>query len=397
MSPSRSRRGAHVSSVPAVLLLALASWLTTPAARAAESPYALHIDPATLRADARGMWEMRVRFANRSASGAYSDSLIVEWTSDARGTDGAPASGRTDLSGLARTLGATSANDSAEVSISFPAECARGRLTVHLWLHDAKKQVSSVSAEASVIGSDLDDFTPTTLLTAAGRAVELILVRPDSAAWPAPTLLVLPPAGVRARSLVRWSLGLVQRGHAVALLGPPGTGGSQGPDDHSGPASVAAVAAALAQLGREAACDAHRTLLWGEAEGASTALLSAASQKNLAGVVSLDARMDPWADYRAMNAAQQSAYLAAAGRDSAAWRARSALEVASRISAPVLVLHTDRAGPAGAAAQFVQRRADAGLPVESRLNGQDSRPLRRPDTARLWMDFVTRMTRAAKP
>ena len=153
-----------------VLLLALACSLTTPGARAAETPYSLRIDPVALRADSRGMWELRLQFFNRSATGAYLDSLSVEWASDARGTDGAPASGRTDLSALARSMEATSANDSGEVHISIPAECARGRLTLSLWLHDASKKVSSVTAEASVTGSDLEDHTPATLLTAAGRA-----------------------------------------------------------------------------------------------------------------------------------------------------------------------------------------------------------------------------------
>jgi len=51
----------------------------------------------------------------------------------------------------------------------------------------------------------------------------------------------LPEIESRARSLLRWSLGLVERGFTVVLLGPPGTGSSQGPDDRSGPASVAAV------------------------------------------------------------------------------------------------------------------------------------------------------------
>ncbi len=381
----------------AALLMALVAAAAAPAARAAVLESALHLEPDSLRADARGLWTMRVRFANRSAAGAYPDSLRVEWTSDAGGADGAPASGRNDLSGLARAMGAVSAGEDAEVSVNMPAECSRGVIMVRLWLHDAKQRVSSVSAAATVTGSDLDERAAAVPLTASGRAVELVLVAPDSSAWPAPTLLVLPPAGVRARSLVRWSLGLVERGYAVALLGPPGTGGSQGPDDHSGPASRAAVGAALARLKAEPACDARRTLLWGEDDGATTALLAAVDHAELAGVVSLNARMDPWAAFRAMDASAQTAYTAAVGGDSAAWRARSPLEVATRITPAVLVLHTDTGGPAGAAAQFVQRRSAAAQPVESRVNGQEPRPLRRPDASRLWMDFVTRQTRAAMP
>ena len=378
----------------AAILLAVAGLLPAPPVRAAEPEYALRVEPDSLRADRLGSWRMHVVLANRSATGAYPDSLHVSWTSDARGADGAPASGSTDLSGLARAMGAVSAGDDGNVDLAFPAECSRGRVNVRLWLHDSKNRVSSVSDEVTIVGSDLDERAPSLQLKASGRTVEFVIVRPDSSAWPAPVLLVLPPAGVRARSLVRWSLGMVERGYTVALLGPPATGLSQGPDDRSGPASVAAVDAALASLQREPACDAKRVVLWGELEGASTALLAAASRKDLVGVVSLNARMDPWAGYRAMDAPAREAYVAAAGRDSAAWRARSPLEVAARISPPVLVLHTDTGGPADAAIQFVQARGAAGLPVESRVNGREPRPLRRPDASRLWTDFISRQTRA---
>jgi hypothetical protein len=380
----------------AAMLLVLAGLFPAQAVRAADPEYALLVEPDSLRADAHGTWRMHVVLANRSATGAYPDSLHVMWTSDARGTDGAPASGRTDLSGLARAMGAVSAGDDGIVELAMPADCSRGHVTVRLWLHDSKNRVSNVSDEVTILGSDLDDRAPSLKLAASGRDVELVVVRPDSSAWPAPVVLVLPPAGVRARSLVRWSLGMVERGYTVAVLGPPGTGGSQGPDDRSGPASVAAVEAALASLKREPAGDAKRTVLWGELEGATTALIAAAARKDLAGVVSLNARMDPWAGYRAMDASAREAYVAAAGRDSAAWRARSPLEVAARITSPVLVLHTDTGGPAGAALQFVQVRTAVGLPVESRLNGQDARPLRRPDANRLWTDFVQRQIRATK-
>src|SRR5262245_20352314 len=228
-----SRRLHRAASGAALALAALAVALAPPTARAADAAYVLRIEPETLRADAHGMWQMRMRLVNRSASGAYPDSLALEWTSDAA-ADGAPGAGRVNLSALARAMQPTSALDSSMVSINLPAECTRGRLTVRLWLHDSRHNVSSASADVSVTGSDLDERSPAVQLTAAGRTVELIVVRPDSVSWPAPTLLVLPAAGVRARSLVRWTLPLVEKGHTVALVGPPGTGGSQGPDDRSG-------------------------------------------------------------------------------------------------------------------------------------------------------------------
>jgi hypothetical protein len=410
MSSTPSRRRAHAWSTALAGLLALSPGTPSPANAtpdvyvvqlAAKAPggsqpsrYRLEADPGTLRADARGMWALRLRFVNGSEAGAYPDSLHVEWVSEDGG--GAPRSGRSDLSGIARAMGAVSAGDSTEMNLNVPAECTRGELRFRLWVHGAK-QVSNVVATVAVTGSDLDERTPSLELDAGGRKAELVIVRPDSAVWPAPTLLVLPPAGVRARSLVRWSLAMTERGLAVALLGPPGTGASQGPDDRSGPASLAAVESALARLAREPACDARRRLLWGEAQGATTALLASASHAELAGVVALNAAMDPWAAYRAMGAPEQAAYVAAVGRDSAAWKARSPLEAAARIPAAVLVLHTDLGGPNAASLQFVQARSTAGLPVESRVSGQEPRPLRRPDATRLSTEFILRRSRGGSP
>ena len=169
----------------AAILLAVAGLLPAPPVRAAEPEYALRVEPDTLRADRLGSWRMHVVLANRSATGAYPDSLHVSWTSDARGADGAPASGSTDLSGLARAMGAVSAGDDGNVDLAFPAECSRGRVNVRLWLHDSKNRVSSVSDEVTIVGSDLDERAPSLQLKASGRTVEFVIVRPDSSAWPA--------------------------------------------------------------------------------------------------------------------------------------------------------------------------------------------------------------------
>src|SRR5262249_43563687 len=154
------------------------------------------------------------------------------------------------------------------------------------------------------------------------------------------------------------------RGYSVALVGPPGAGASQGPDDHAGPASVAAVHAALARVGADPGFDAKKLVLWGSRLGATTALLAAAKHPELAGVIAVDAPFDPWAGYRALDAEARARFVEAAGRDSAGWRARSPLAQAAKIMAPVLVVETEAAGPAACGAAFASARAERKLATE---------------------------------
>jgi hypothetical protein len=112
-------------------------------------------------------------------------------------------------------------------------------------------------------------------------------------------------------------------------------------------------------------------------------------------VIAQNASFDPWATWRAWPESERDAYVREAGSDSAAWRVRSPLAVATRIASPVLVLQTLDApvpGPEPAQA-FAAARIDANLYIESRLSATEALPFRRADALRVAADFMRRRTR----
>jgi len=225
--------------------------------------------------------------------------------------------------------------------------------------------------------------------------VESILFRPAASESASPGLVYVPPAGVRARGLLRWGKQLAARGYAVLLVSLPGAGRTGGSPDRAGPASVGAVEAALARLAREPGVDAQRIGAWGLAEGATAALLAAGRAPGLRAVVAQDASYDPQATFRALPDSARAAFVREVGRDSAAWRSRSPLASATRVEPAVLVLHTNDPGapPSAPAEAYAAERAARGLPVESRIGAREPRPLRRPDAVRLALDFLQRRLR----
>jgi dipeptidyl aminopeptidase/acylaminoacyl peptidase len=143
--------------------------------------------------------------------------------------------------------------------------------------------------------------------------------------------------------------------------------------------------------------DPARLVLWGEHEGGTAALLAADATLRVQGVVALDAMLDPWATYRALDETGRLAFRGAAGSDSAAWRTRSALVAATRPNVPVLLVQSMEAGAtdvAPATAYEAARRAK-GLPVELRLSPREPRPLRKPDVQRIVLGFAERRTGTA--
>ena len=379
----------------APLAALLVAWLAPVPALA--EPFTFGVTPDSLRADGQGMWSLRLRLQNHGDFGLYPDSLLVDWVRDEPAANGTPHAGTIQMSMLANAMLPASAHDETGCMINMPAEVERGRLTVRFYFHDAHKTAFAAQQAVVVLGSDLDDRYPSLSLEAGGRSAELVVVRADSSAWPAPGVLMLPGSGIGARSLLKRQLALRERGYSVALLSPPGAGASQGPDDRAGPASVAAVHAVLARLGKDPAFDARRIVLWGEDMGATTALLAAAKEPALAGVIAVNARFDPWADYRALGPEDRERFVKAAGRDSSGWRARSPLAAADRIGMPVLVVHTEAGGPADAALAFASRRAERKLSTEARIHGHEAHPLHRGDAVRLATDFLIRRTRSTGP
>jgi pimeloyl-ACP methyl ester carboxylesterase len=283
-----------------------------------------------------------------------------------------------------------------------PADFERGTLTFKLFMHDAKKVPYAMEHSIVVAGSDLYDRYPPVLLDLpGGRKVEVVHMPAQgeegvTLTAPAPGLLYVPPAGVSARMALRWAGQYVARGMAVSIVSQPGTGGSTGPSDRSGPASVAAVEAALARLVKQPNVDPKRIVIWGLGDGGSTALLTALKHPEVQGVVAQNAEYDPWRAYRALPPADQEAFLKAVGRDSTSWRARAPGLVAQKIVPAILVLHSASMGEGSriAAEAFVAARAAKNLDTETRIDGNPGSPTSaRRDFNRLANDFLARRFR----
>jgi hypothetical protein len=373
--------------------LGLAAMLAAGPARAGAPVF--RITPDTLRADMDGEWRANLVLENHGEWGLYPDSLSMDWLSADPDSGSAPRRGTRDLNTIVKLAAPASAGEATSIGWTAPAEFDRGTLVFHIGAHDVKQTRYTVSATVQVLGSAQSDAYPSELVKAGAQQVELVVVAAEQAQQPSAAMLYVPPSGTSARSLLRWTLAFHSRGYTVAVLSPPGSGRSSGTWDQSGPAAVAAVNAALDRLAHVPGVDAKRLLLWGQGDGATTALLAGVRHPALAGIVATDASYDPWATYRALPDSARSAYTRAAGRDSAAWRARSPLAVAATIGAPVLVLQTLESGIAGTAPAeaFAAVRTGKELYVEARLNGLEPTPFRRRDAMRVTLDFMQRRTR----
>jgi dienelactone hydrolase len=376
---------------PLVALLFACS-LVAPGARAADPVF--RVTPDSLRANELGEWRANLTLENHGEWGLYADSLTMDWVNADPDSSSLPRHGTRDLNAIVRLASPASAGESTGLEWSAPAEFERGTLVFHISAHDAQKTRYAASGSARVVGSELADAHPSLMLANGGQQVELVMFPADSSARPAPAVLYVPPAGTTARSLLRWALPYQIRGYTMAIVSQSGSGRTSGVPDASGPASVAAVNAALDRLAHEPGVDAKRIVIWGQGDGATTGLLAAAGHPELAGVIAMDAGYDPWAAYRALPEPARAAYVRSAGRDSAAWRARSPLAVATRIAAPVLVLQTldSGIGSPAAAQAFADARTGRQLYVEARLDGVEPRPFRRHDALRVALDFLARRT-----
>jgi dienelactone hydrolase len=397
--PPRSTRRVFPSSPAVIALAAVLILAAAGRARAAEErPPVFTITPDTIRADTTGVWRASLRIQNHGEWGLYPDSLSLEWRNLDDEPNAAPRQGTTPLTALIRAMEPASAGESNGLEWSAPADFERGTLTFRFHLHDAKKRPFTLQSTVVVAGNDQFDRHPRVLLDAGGAKVEVVDV-PAPGPGPVPGVLYVPPAGVSARMTLRWASQLARRGHTVSIVSLPGTGGSTGTPDRAGPASVAAVEAALAHLTRVPGVDGRRLAVWGLGDGGTTALLTAARHPGLAGVIAQNAEYDPWRAYRELPAAGRAAFVRAVGADSAGWRARSAALVATKVTAPVLILHTAGmpAWSVATAEAFMMARAARDLPGESRIEGGTSPASAgagpRRDATRLAIDFLTRRFR----
>ena len=380
-------------------LVATCSLALVAATAHAEGPLRFEVTPDTIRADATGTWRASFRVHNSGPWGIYPDSMSLAWKKLDDEPSVAPREGVTSLSSLIHIIQPAGQGETTGLDWNAPADFERGTLAFTLSMHDAQKTPYKLERTIVVAGSDLYDRCPRAIVdVAGGRKVEVVHMRADTVegeptSGSVPGLLYVPPAGVPARQALRWASQYAMRGFAVSIVSQPGAGGSTGPSDRSGPASVAAVEAGLAQLAKQPGVDGKRLAIWGLGDGGSTALLAAVRHPELQGVVAQNAEYDPWRAFRALAAADQEAFLKAVGKDSTSWRARAPGLVAQRITAPVLVLHAAGMGEGSTAAAeaFVAARAAKNLTCESRIDGSTGAPpANRRDAGRVASDFLIR-------
>ncbi len=353
------------------------------------------VSPDTLRADGDGMWHTSISLENPGDAGIYADSLYLDMTNADADSSAQPRRSTRSLEGLMHVMGPTGAGETTGFEWTAPADFVTGTLHFRLYAHDAHKQPIVLETNARVIGSEFDDAHPSRVVGTPGT--EVIVVAADSAARPAPVVVLVLEPGTPARSQLRATRALTQRGYAAVLVSAPGWGRSRGTSDRSGPADVAAAEAGILTAAKEPGMDATRIALWGHGRGGTTALLAGIKHPELAGIVAVDASLDPATEYASLKGAERDVFIKVVGRNGAEWKSRSPVAQADKINAPVLIVQTEDAPikDTSPAEEFASRRTNAQLFVESRLNGKEANPVRRRDGQRLAMDFLGRRTHKA--
>lgn len=365
------------------------------AAASFAAPARFVITPDTLRADADGMWHASVMLMNEGESGLYADSLFLEqWRLDPDSSLVSRHSVRS-LANLVRIMPPAGAGESSGFDWTAPADFTLGTLRFRLFLHDAHKQSMEIATSVPVAGSELDEAYPSRTVGTPGT--EVIVVPADSSRQPAPALVVALEPGVSARSQTRWAHALRNRGFAIVLTSAPGWGRSRGISDRCGAADVMAVDAGILTALKEPGIDPKRIVLWGHGHGGTSALLAAAHRPELAGVVAIDAPLDPTTEFQTLKGEERERFMKVAGAHAAGWKVRSPVAQATRIAPPVLLVQTDEAAvkDLAPAEEFAARRSETKLYVESRLHGRDPNPVRLRDAQRIGLEFATRRTRSS--
>jgi pimeloyl-ACP methyl ester carboxylesterase len=340
MTPTRS--------LPILFTLILALQpVNTPRAAAADKPPASPANPADLvfrvstsplRGDDDFHWTVPFDIVNRSGVGLYTDSLVCDADDLDLGVTGLDRHSRQALWSAARMAGSMAAGESVHFEFRMPPISERARLVFHYYGQRADHTPVTATAEADMVPGPASTRVPSAYADGKGSRVEYTVLHAESDA-PAPILLVIPGEGDHARSVLFMMGPMHERGYQIVTMSLPGFGLSQGSADFMGPSSVAAAVRVLDQLRRVPGADTSRIAVWGIREGAAVAVQLAATHPSVKALVLESGAYDPWACWRAGDPAWQKRMSAAAGSDSAAWRARSAMNVAERVRVSTLIVH----------------------------------------------------------
>ncbi len=378
-----------------VLILLAALSLGSARVAAAEAPV-LVAEADTVQSDENHTWSAEFLIRNNVTTGLYADSLFLDIEDLDAGETRTPRRTTTSLATLVRLMQPIAAEDSSVFTYSTSTMAEHARLGFRMYLHDALGGHHEVKYAMVLNGGVLTDAFPSKLIAAANkRAVEVVAATPMNAAAPAPGILLVHGEAANARRQLRQIKLLADRGFGVVAVSQPGYGTSAGPADLAGPATLSALEAALGELKRMPGIDPKRIAVWGVGSGGTAALLLGAKHPELSTVIAQGASYDLWATYRVADAAGQQRIVADAGRDSAAWRARSPLMQIATIKCPVLVLHGEKdvAAPAVAAHAFVNEVLKRQGSVESKFVSDDGRVLSRSDNSRFVLDHLGRRFR----
>jgi dipeptidyl aminopeptidase/acylaminoacyl peptidase len=225
--------------------------------------------------------------------------------------------------------------------------------------------------------------------------VEMISIAPQvNLSALAPGVLLIHGDDVDGRRMIPTAWLIANEGYAVTVVSQPGYGRSEGSPDFAGPATMRAVNAAFDHVRRTPGVDSNRVAVWGAARGATAAMLLAARRREVRGVVVESGIYDLWATHRGTKAHSLAEAIAReAGRDSAAWRARSPVMFADSIRTPVFIAHgeLDERAPFPQAKEMAARLQGAGAPVEARFLPHRGRSVASPDLTRDYFEFLKRV------
>jgi dipeptidyl aminopeptidase/acylaminoacyl peptidase len=395
-----------IPSPPSVLACVLAIALgwsgAAPAAEPAASAPVVQLGASSPVVEATDelMWRVSLTIRNPSSRGIYLDSLTLEIEPEAPIEERASRSSFERFDRLLKMVEAIGAGDSTVVQIVTPATAERARLTFRIGVHDAQKNVAKATTVLAAAPGPFSIAHPSVAIEAAGRKVETVFVpaqrgddNGDAAAGPGPGLLLVHGHGASARAMLGMARLLSRRGIATMLVSMPGYGGSEGPSDFMGPATIAAAAAALDRLAASPGVDPSRLGAWGVSRGGTVVAELAARRGDLRAVVAQAGVYDLWAAYRGTTIeGLREVIVAQAGHDSAAWGARSPLLRAARVKGAVLLLHgeNDPNVPVAQARAFEAALRAAGVAVESNVFTNAGHSLPRAEVFRIATEFLKR-------
>ena len=372
------------------LLLAVA--LATVAVAAGEPAPQLVVLADSLFATEGLAWSVPFEIRNPTAYGIYADSLECEVESLDPGETRQPRTARMLLPGASTLISSLSGNTVAPFQYEMRAMAEHARLTFRLYTHQSTGRLSPLLARTEVWPGPTSARYPSRFIKVDGRTVEYLIVpAADSAA--APGLLLIHGHGSNARLMLGRAIQLSRRGYAVMVASAPGYGVSTGPADFGGPVTLKAMGAALDVLVKTPGVDPKRIAVWGVSRGAGVAALLAAQRSDLRCVIAQSGYYDLWAVHRTTaSAGFRDSIVAEAGRDSAAWRARSAALAPAGAKTPVFILHGERdiRMPVAQARGYFAALKAAGVAAEARFVPEGGHGLAPQEVDRPALEFLAR-------